>query len=61
MGRSPIPGSKLEVLPGLNHMMQTAQTGSPRESESSQESISPLALRAIGDWIAEQAQRPLKR
>ena len=53
-----IPGSKLEVLPGLNHVMQTAQTGSPRESGSSKESISPLALRAIGDWIAEQVQRP---
>jgi hypothetical protein len=56
-----IPGSKLEVLPGLNHMMQTAQTGSARDSESSQESISPLALRAVGDWIAEQVQRPGKK
>ena len=53
-----IPGSKLVVLPGLNHVMQTAQTGAPRESGSSKESISPLALRAIGDWIAEQFQRP---
>jgi pimeloyl-ACP methyl ester carboxylesterase len=56
-----IPGSRLEVLPGLNHVMQTAQIGSPRESGSSKESISPLALRAIGDWIAEQVQRPHKR
>ena len=53
-----IPGSKLEVLPGLNHVMQTAQTGSPRRSGSSKESISPLALRAIGDWTAEQVRRP---
>jgi hypothetical protein len=53
-----IPGSKLEVLPGLNHVMQTARTGSPRESGSSKESISPLALKVIGDWTAEQVQRP---
>jgi uncharacterized protein len=56
-----IPGSRLEVLPGLNHVMQTAQIGSPRESGSSKESISPLALQTIGDWIAEQVQRPRKR
>jgi uncharacterized protein len=53
-----IPGSKLEVLPGLNHVMQTARTGSPRESGSSKESISPLALKVIGEWTAEQVQRP---
>jgi pimeloyl-ACP methyl ester carboxylesterase len=56
-----IPGSKLEVLPGLNHLMQTAQAGSPRESGPSKESISPLALQAIGDWTAEQVRRPRKR
>jgi uncharacterized protein len=56
-----IPGSKLEVLPGLNHVMQTARTGSPRESGSSKESISPLALQAIGDWIAERVQSPGSR
>ena len=51
-----IPGSKVLVLPGLNHVMQTAQTGSPREFGSIEESISPLALKTIGDWIAEQVR-----
>jgi hypothetical protein len=53
-----LPGSKVEVLPGLNHLMQTAQTGSPLEFGSIKESISPLALQAIGDWVAIQVRRP---
>jgi hypothetical protein len=50
-----IPGSKVLVLPGLNHVMQTAHTGSPREFGVIEESISPRALKTIGDWIGEQA------
>ncbi len=51
-----IPGSKVEVLPGLNHMMQTAHTGSPREFGVIKESISPLALQVIGDWVAARVK-----
>jgi pimeloyl-ACP methyl ester carboxylesterase len=47
-----IPGSRLEVLNGLNHVMQTAQTGSPFEFRTIEETISPVALRVIGDWIS---------
>jgi uncharacterized protein len=50
-----IPGSKVQVLPGLNHVMQTAHTGSPREFGTLKESISPLALQVIGDWVGMQA------
>jgi len=46
-----IPGSKVQILPGLNHLMQTARTGSPREFSVIKESISPLALQVIGDWV----------
>jgi pimeloyl-ACP methyl ester carboxylesterase len=52
-----IPGSKLQVLPGLNHLMQTAKTGSPREFATIEESISPLALKTIGDWVAERVNQ----
>lgn len=38
-------------LPGLNHLFQTAVTGSPREYESLKEGMSPLALKTITDWI----------
>jgi pimeloyl-ACP methyl ester carboxylesterase len=51
-----IPGSKLEVLPNLNHAMQTAKTGSFQEFDTIEESIAPLALRTIGDWVAKQTK-----
>lgn len=49
-----IPGSSLHVLPNLNHIMQTAQTGSPDEFETIEETISPVALGVIGDWVLAQ-------
>jgi pimeloyl-ACP methyl ester carboxylesterase len=52
-----IPGSKVQVLPSLNHLMQTAQTGSPREFATIKESISPLALKTIGDWVSGQVKQ----
>lgn len=36
---------------GLNHLFQTAQTGSPMEYATIDETISPVALAKIGDWI----------
>lgn len=53
-----IPGSKLQVLPNLNHVMQTARTGSPREFGALEETISPVALKTIGNWIALQLDEP---
>ena len=41
----------IKPLPGLNHLFQTAVTGSPREYESLKEGMSPLALKTITDWI----------
>ncbi len=41
-------------LPGLNHIFQTAETGSPDEYAQIEETISPVALELIGDWILEQ-------
>jgi pimeloyl-ACP methyl ester carboxylesterase len=38
-------------LPGLNHLLQTADTGDFSEYISISETISPLALQAIGDWL----------
>lgn len=40
-------------LPGLNHLFQTAETGSPDEYYYIEETIAPQALEAIGDWLAE--------
>ena len=38
-------------LPGLNHIFQTATTGSPTEYGEITETISPVALKTISDWI----------
>ncbi len=38
-------------LPGLNHLLQTAETGSPSEYGRINETMSPVALRTISDWI----------
>ncbi len=38
-------------LPGLNHLFQTSKTGSPSEYSKIEETIAPIALKTIGDWI----------
>jgi fermentation-respiration switch protein FrsA (DUF1100 family) len=43
-----------EKLPGLNHFLQTARTGSPAEYAQIDETISPLALEKISTWILKQ-------
>jgi len=38
-------------LPGLNHLFQHATTGSPTEYTGIEETIAPVALKTISDWI----------
>jgi hypothetical protein len=42
-------------LPGLNHLFQTARSGSPNEYAQISETISPIALDKIAGWILKQA------
>jgi uncharacterized protein len=42
---------KVMKLPGLNHLFQTATTGSLSEYGKIKETFSPDALKIIGDWI----------
>jgi hypothetical protein len=42
-------------LAGLNHFFQTAQTGSPAEYGQIEETISPVVLNLIGEWIGRHA------
>ena len=44
---------KVVELPGLNHLFQTAETGSPGEYSKIEETMSPVALKTITDWIKE--------
>ena len=48
--------TRIEVteLPGLNHLFQTAKTGSPSEYAQIEETMSPLALDTIARWILKQ-------
>ena len=39
------------VLPDLNHLLQTAENGSPAEYVTIEETMSPVALDAISEWI----------
>ena len=41
----------LEILPGLNHLFQHAQTGLPDEYVKIEETISPGVLEIISGWI----------
>jgi pimeloyl-ACP methyl ester carboxylesterase len=47
--------SKVTVkeLQGLNHLFQTAETGSLAEYAKIEETFSPIALKVVGDWIED--------
>jgi uncharacterized protein len=44
----------IALMPGLNHLFQTAKTGLPGEYSTIEETISPTALQTISDWILKQ-------
>jgi len=46
----------IKELSGLNHLFQTAQTGLPAEYGKIEETISPEALKIVGNWILEQSE-----
>jgi pimeloyl-ACP methyl ester carboxylesterase len=48
------PKAEVLELPGLNHLYQTAKTGLPSEYQEIEETIAPLALKTIGDWVVKQ-------
>ncbi len=54
IGRNQNLEAQLEILPSLNHLLQTSKTGLPEEYEEIEETISPSALRAIRIWAEEQ-------
>jgi fermentation-respiration switch protein FrsA (DUF1100 family) len=41
----------LRTMPGLNHLFQTSETGSPLEYERIPEIIAPAALQEILNWL----------
>jgi hypothetical protein len=49
------PGAEVEELPGLNHLFQTAKTGSPGEYGQIEETLAPVALETITAWILKHS------
>jgi len=45
---------EIDELPGLNHLFQTAKTGSPMEYAQIEETMSPVALEKMADWIRKR-------
>jgi len=45
---------EVEKLPGLNHLFQTAKTGAPSEYAEIKETMSPIALEKIANWVLKQ-------
>jgi len=47
----------IKEFSGLNHLFQTAKTGSPSEYAGIEETISPIVLKVISDWILKQTSK----
>jgi pimeloyl-ACP methyl ester carboxylesterase len=47
------PSADIVVLPGLNHLMQTTTTGLPGEYGTIEETVSPVALTTVTDWVVK--------
>jgi pimeloyl-ACP methyl ester carboxylesterase len=51
------PAAEVRELPGLNHLFQTARTGSSSEYGEIEETLAPVALDAVTDWIQAHVGR----
>jgi pimeloyl-ACP methyl ester carboxylesterase len=45
------------LLPQLNHLFQTSETGLPMEYGDIEETISPVALKTMSDWILKHTKK----
>lgn len=46
----------VKTLPGLNHLFQECKTGSPSEYGAIEQTISPKALKELGNWIKSKTK-----
>jgi len=46
----------VKELPNLNHLFQTCKTGAVSEYNSIEETLAPVALETMGDWILERTR-----
>jgi hypothetical protein len=52
------PDATVQEMPGLNHLFQTAATGSPSEYARIEETLSPAALSLVCGWVAAHTHAP---
>jgi len=45
-------------LPNLNHMLQNCETGAPTEYGQIEETVAPIAMQMVGDWILKTVIAP---
>ncbi len=57
LAESPSASWATVLLPDLNHLFQTARTGAVSEYSVIQETIAPLALRTITEWLARNVRQ----
>ena len=55
------PDAEVEELPGLNHLFQTANTGGIAEYAQIEQTIAPLVMDTITDWILKHVAAALTR
>jgi len=48
--------TEVHEMPGLNHLFQTATTGSVAEYGSIEETLAPAALKLVSTWIAARGR-----
>jgi pimeloyl-ACP methyl ester carboxylesterase len=52
--RAAAPHATIVEVPGVNHLLQTAATGALTEYATIEETIAPVVLKVVGDWIEKQ-------
>lgn len=55
------PDHTIAVLPKLNHLFQTSDTGSPKEYGTIEETIAPSAMHTISDWLLRHMKMPAEK
>jgi pimeloyl-ACP methyl ester carboxylesterase len=51
------PDVTIVELPGLNHLLQTAPTGAPGEYADIEETVAPVALDTVSNWVVRHTRR----
>ncbi len=51
------PDYTLKEIPNINHLFQYCKTGYPSEYYTIKETISPIVLDLLGNWITDKTKK----